>query len=370
MVSQDKWKLSVKISIVMCLGLLFLVLAGSTWDYSNSSQFCASCHTMEFVTSSYATSPHAEVSCTSCHLGVGFSPVMLFKKATEVNQVVKNVTGTYEKPIRIRNQVPVEKSCESCHYTDVFYNQRLKVVNTYNQDEENTKMTQGMLLNVGGGTEAKGIHWHVENRVIFGKDEAGNISYVEVETPKGEIGTYLNTELPDAISFKQMDCVDCHNRVAHRIYEPSKAVDQYLLDNRIDTSLPYAKREIVLILESLIEQPEELWEDKFNQIVDFYRQNYPHVYNERKEDIDALPNLLQDIAREVLFPSMEVTWETYNDNLNHDGCFQCHNTNFKLQENSVPASSLPETVRVDCTLCHSMPVSSGEEGKALTIQFK
>lgn len=369
MIKPEKWKIALKISIMLTLGLMLLVLAGSTWDYSNSSSFCASCHTMEFVTSSYSTSPHAEVSCTSCHLGVGFSPVMLFKKATEVNQVVKNVTGTYDKPIRIRTEIPVEKSCESCHYTKTFYDQRLKVENSFAADQDNTPVKSAMLINTGGGSQAWGIHWHVENKIVYGKNAEGEIVHIEVETYEGVDGVYARLDRGEPIAYRQMSCVDCHNRVAHRIYDPGQVVDQYLSSGQLDSSIPYVKRELTEALTSVLEVEPEEWQTKFEDISEFYRQNYPEEYNVNKEQINQLPQLLEEMAGQILFPDMKVTWETYQDNLSHEGCFQCHNQDFKLVEEQ-SSNNLPQTIRMDCQLCHSMPVSAIGEGQVLTIELK
>jgi len=364
----EKWKIGVKASILLSLGLMFLILAGSTWDYSNSSKFCATCHTMEFVTSSYSTSPHAEVSCTSCHLGVGFAPVMLFKKATEVNQVVKNVTGTYDKPIRIRNEIHVDKSCERCHYTKVFYDQRLKVNHSFALDEENTPIKSVMLFNTGGGPKAWGIHWHVENRIVYGKDGEGKIVHIELETADGEQGIYTRLNSSQPVAFKQMDCVDCHNRVAHRIFNPEKVVDEYLSNEKLPP-LPYIKRELTGMLAEAKDQPPEIWGQEFTKISDYYRQNYPQVYNESKDVINQLPQLLQEMASQILFPEMKVTWETYRDSLSHEGCFKCHNTEFQL-ETAKSSSGLPQAIRMDCQICHSMPVTAKGEGQTITIQLK
>lgn len=366
---SPKWIKLLKASGIAIIGLLVLVLAGSTWDYSGRPDFCVSCHTMESVTRSHSSSAHAEVSCTSCHLGVGFAPTMLFKKATDASQVVKNLTGTYEKPIRIRHNVPVTKSCESCHYTKAFRREMVKVTESFSDDADNTKMTTALLLKVGDGTQVEGIHWHVENAINYGKDGDNNIVLIEVSKANGETGVYRLQGGEEPVSFKQMDCVDCHNRVAHGIDSPLSIVDKYLLDGKLDPSLPYLKREIVALLKEAKEVEKANWPELFASLVTFYQEEYPEIYENHQEVINQLPLLAEEMANQIIFPEMLVTWETYEDNLGHNGCFKCHNPAFKL-EASESASEWPETISTNCEICHSSPVIAKGDNKTLVIDLQ
>lgn len=365
---SQRWMTVLKVSGIMVIGLLVLILAGSTWDYSGKPDFCASCHTMETVTSSHSNSAHAEVTCTACHLGVGFAPTMLVKKATDASQIVKNLTGTYEKPIRIRHNVPVTQSCESCHYTQAFRREMVKVTEKFNDDADNTKMTTAMLLKVGDGKKAEGIHWHVENLVTYGMDEEGNIVSVEAKKVNGETGVYRLAEAGEPVSFKTMDCVDCHNRVAHSIDTPSSIVDKYFLNEKLDTSLPYLKREVVALLETAKDTDQAQWPELFSGITKFYQDNYPDVYREKEETINQLPGLVEEMANQIIFPHMLVDWETFENKLGHDGCFKCHTTDFKLEQ-AESTGNWPETVQVNCLICHSMPVmAQGDKQVVIDLQ--
>lgn len=365
---SQKWMLALKIAGILVGGLVILILAGSTWDYSGRPDFCVSCHTMESVTRSHQTSAHAEVSCTSCHLGVGFAPTMLLKKATDASQIVKNLTGTYEKPIRIRHNVPVTQSCESCHYTKAFRREMIKVSETFDTDKNNTRLTTAILLKVGDGRQVEGIHWHVENTIIYGKDADDQIVSIEVEKFDGETGTYRRDDGGEPVKFKKMDCVDCHNRVAHQIDDPSSITDKYLLEEKLDSSLPYLKREVVKLLEQTKETDPAEWPELFAGIVKFYQDKHPRVYKEQQEVIDELPGILAEMANQIIFPNMNVTWETYSDNLGHSGCFQCHNASFKLDAESKD-SGLPEQISTNCEICHSTPITVKGGNKQVTIDL-
>lgn len=366
---SQRWTMILKISGIMVIGLLVLILAGSTWDYSGKPDFCVSCHTMESVTRSHSSSPHAEVTCTACHLGVGFAPTMLFKKATDASQVVKNLTGTYEKPIRIRHNVPVTESCESCHYTKAFRREMVKVTEKFSDDAENTKTTTALLLKVGDGSKVEGIHWHVENTITYGRDKDGNIVSIEARKTNGEVGVYRFTGAVEPETFKQMDCVDCHNRVAHSIDTPSSIVDQYLLEEKLDASLPFVKKEIVTLLEDTKETDPSEWSHLFSSITEFYKDNYPELYQDKEELISQLPGLIEEMANQIIFPQMLVTWETYENNLGHNGCFKCHNPAFKL-ESSETSGDWPETINIDCEICHSLPVMAQGGNKQVIIDLQ
>lgn len=365
---SQKWMTVLKVSGIIIGGFLILILAGSTWDYSGRPDFCISCHTMESVTRSHQTSAHAEVRCTDCHLGVGFAPTMLLKKATDASQIVKNLTGTYERPIRIRHNVPVKQSCESCHYTKAFRREMVKVTDWFEDDRNNTRKTTAILLKVGDGSQVEGIHWHVENSIVYGKDAEGQIVSIEVEKTDGTTGTYRKEGAGDPVTYKKMDCVDCHNRVAHQIDTPSSIADKYLLEGKLDASLPYVKREVVRLLEQTKDTDPARWPELFAGIVKFYQDKYPHVYEAEQEKIEELPAVVAEMAGQINFPNMNVTWETYEDNLGHDGCFQCHNPNFKL-ETASEGSELPQTVSMNCEICHDMPVTVEGGNKQVVIDL-
>lgn len=244
----------------------------------------------------------------------------------------------------------------------------IKVSETFDTDKNNTRLTTAILLKVGDGRQVEGIHWHVENTIIYGKDADDQIVSIEVEKFDGETGTYRRDDGGEPVKFKKMDCVDCHNRVAHQIDDPSSITDKYLLEEKLDSSLPYLKREVVKLLEQTKETDPAEWPELFAGIVKFYQDKHPRVYKEQQEVIDELPGILAEMANQIIFPNMNVTWETYSDNLGHSGCFQCHNASFKLDAESKD-SGLPEQISTNCEICHSTPITVKGGNKQVTIDL-
>lgn len=78
------------------LGLVLAVLLGvGMIEYSETPEFCHSCHIMDPYYASWEHSPHGEVACVECHYPPGSPRTILWKKIQAVNQVVQYVTDTY-----------------------------------------------------------------------------------------------------------------------------------------------------------------------------------------------------------------------------------------------------------------------------------
>ena len=59
-------------------------------------------------------------------------------------------------------------------------------------------------------------------------------------------------------TWRTMDCVDCHNVVAHRVAaSPEQAVDAALAAGRIDRGLPFVRREAVRLMKSTYQNSDE-----------------------------------------------------------------------------------------------------------------
>ena len=81
------------IILLIVFGVLFL-LAFGFYEYSNTSQFCNSCHIMKPYYDAWASSTHSDVACTECHI----SPEDGAKWDAKIQgmlQVFKYVTRTY-----------------------------------------------------------------------------------------------------------------------------------------------------------------------------------------------------------------------------------------------------------------------------------
>jgi mono/diheme cytochrome c family protein/nitrate/TMAO reductase-like tetraheme cytochrome c subunit len=360
------------------LGLLTLVVfAGGTygWEYTNSSEFCGTaCHTMPPQYSAYLVSPHARVQCVECHIGRDPFASRLTRKAGDLRHVFYNLTEKYEYPIRATNMRPAPETCEKCHFPAKFSDDSLQERTFYLGDEANSGYNLYLIMKTGGGSAREGlgfgIHWHIENPIYFyASDElAQHIPYVVVEDEEGNRTEYIDITADfdpseiDEDELQQMDCITCHNRITHRIPNPDVAVSNAISQGLISQDLPYVAREgIDLLLGQYTDTVSAM--NGMNELAEFYAENYPEVYAEHYDEILQAIDTLQEIYQISVFLDQKIDWESHPDNLGHrddPGCFRCHDgTHF---------SEAGEAVRLECNICHSVPVISPEN--ALTTEIE
>jgi hypothetical protein len=264
------------------------------------------------------------------------------------------VLGDWDRPIRLhqRDRRPSEETCESCHWREKFTGTVEKTFRHFLADEENTPWTVRMQLHVGGGDpvlgEVSGIHWHMNlaNRIEFVTDDEGEtIPWVRMTNADGKTTVYRTPDFegdPSEEEVHTMDCMDCHNRPAHKFLTPNDALDRAMAQGRIDTSIPWAKMKSV---EALVQDYKD--RDEAHAKIDSYlRAEYPD-----EPRVDALISEVQAIYSRNFFPEMKADWQVYPDHISHKdwaGCFRCHDGSHKADdgETSIKAS--------DCTTCHSI----------------
>ncbi|MCL4371577.1 MAG: NapC/NirT family cytochrome c [Chloroflexi bacterium] len=344
------------------------VLAGVSYrayNFMDSTEFCgAVCHTVmkpEYVT--YQHSPHARVTCTACHIGPG-ADWFVRAKISGTRQVFAVATNSYPRPIPvpISDLRPARETCETCHWPEKFYGEKLRQWTTYQLDEKNTPQQKSMVLKVGG-TEAQlgyatGIHWHVsaDNKITYAaldKDRQ-NIAWVRLEKPSGEAVEFTRSDVPvtsDVLAKAEkrtMDCMDCHNRPTHHIIPPGTALDASLTAKRIDPSLPFVKKKGQELLS--LTYPDEASATRAIEqgLTSFYQTTYPDVYAAKQGAIKAAIAEMQQIYRDNDFPEMKVDYLTYGDNIGHQstpGCFRCHDNKHVSPDG--------QAIRQDCDICHT-----------------
>jgi nitrate/TMAO reductase-like tetraheme cytochrome c subunit len=380
------------------------VLGGTTYravEFMESTTFCGACHkVMQPQVDAHLTSPHAEVECVKCHIAYRSGPLgpntaaYLNAKIGGLRQTLAVMTGNYDRPIR----APADKlpntitTCEGCHAPNKNYGVMIRQFSSYAPDEKNSRNTRVLAFPVGGGNagDTKSIHWHATAKVWYrATDESRSVvSWAGVETPNG-VQEWINPTAPvvDASGRQLMSCIDCHNRVGHRIPGPDELVDDALDSGRLDRSLPYLKREAVKLLggngqggnpDALAAQlSRPTW---FDQLAGFYHDNYPEIAASQHDAIRNAIDELKKISKRILYADMRTDWLTYPDNLSHrlpegiktaageenPGCFRCHGT----LVNSVTGERLAGTMGGDsCLSCHG--VGQGSElqiGKGDPIQ--
>ena len=341
------------------------------YHYTDSASFCSkACHAaMEPQATAYEHSAHARVPCAECHIGTGAS-WFVKSKLSGTRQVLAMWRDTFPRPIppAITELRPARETCEECHWPRKFFGAQLREIVHFSSDETNTRREIDMLRKTGGGDEttgrAEGIHLHMalEGRIeyIATDDKLQVIPWVKLTDKAGNELIYRSDGRPSSDpkpegQVRQLDCMDCHNRPAHRFRSPQEAVDVYLDLGKIDTTLPYIKREAAKVL--VREYPDlETGKSQIGvALTEFYRSNYPEVWKTRKASVNGAIDIVREIYVNNFFPKMNVDWRTYPDNIGHKispGCFRCHEGRHVDQYG--------DTISHECSICHTFlnPVTS------------
>ena len=327
-----------------------------------SNAFCGQvCHTtMEPQATAHAVWPHAEVSCTSCHVGPGAGSFVEAKMAG-TRQLLHVMAGRVPKPVPPPSELiqPARATCEGCHWPEKFRGDIVKVVRDYLADESNTESITTLRLHVGGGSRrlgtGSGIHWHMnlDNQIDFiATDEREQtIPYVRVTDRQGQVREYFaegtTREQLAGRPTRRMDCMDCHNRPAHTFhFTPERAVNAAIAEGRIPRELPFVRREMVNAVR-------ENYTDRDTALAEIGRR-LTAFYAERGTVDPALVRRAVTAAQDVwstnVFPAMKVTWGTYPNHIGHidsPGCSRCHDDSHKTSDG--------KTISQDCELCHTLP---------------
>jgi nitrate/TMAO reductase-like tetraheme cytochrome c subunit len=335
-------------------------------EYMDSPSFCGQvCHTvMEPEYIAYRDGPHSRVPCVDCHIGPG-APWFVKSKLDGTRQVIAVMRNSYSRPITspVHDLRPARDTCERCHWPEKFHGDKAEVIREYGNDEANTEAVTRLMVHVGGGSArlgiATGIHWHmnVANVIEYIATDVNreSIPWVRVQDAQGNVREYRVAGVTDDQLAKgerrRMDCMDCHNRPAHPFSaSPERAVDAAIARGEIPRTLPFARREAVEALKVKYPDRATAEEQVAKRLRTFYGQNYPGLVTTHGSEIDQVVGATQRVYGRNVFPAMNVTWGTHENNLGHTdspGCFRCHDDQHKTLDGRV--------IRQDCDLCHDMP---------------
>ena len=354
---------------VAATGINALILGIGTYkgvEVMESTQFCGTaCHkVMDPEYTTYKRSPHARVKCVECHIGPGAN-WFVKSKLSGSWQLVSVAFDLYPRPIAVpvHNLRPARETCEQCHWPNKFVGDRFKVNTHFQEDEANTEVKTVLVIKVGGRQSGKshGIHWHVDPDHVVryrADDKRQSIYEVEMVAKDGTKQSWRSpaADTPEgqkATEWRTMDCVDCHNRPTHIYRAPELELDAALFDKRIDTTLPFVRREGLKALQAEYASADAARAGIAKAIGDFYRQGYPQVATEKAAQVDAAGKALGDIWAWNVFPQMNIKWGTYKNHLGHTadmstevGCFRCHDEQHATKDG--------RTVSQDCATCHSL----------------
>jgi mono/diheme cytochrome c family protein len=104
--------------------------------------------------------------------------------------------------------------------------------------------------------------------------------------------------------------------------------------------------------------------EAFDQLESYYEENYLEYYIQNS-------NLIQNAIMEVktaysnsVFPEQKSDWTSHADNIGHlnsPGCFRCHDGQHLTEDK--------EAIRLECNLCHSIPVVADEDAFLTEIEL-
>ncbi len=369
--------------VFLTVGFFFLFASafGSyrAYEFTETDTFCGkTCHTvMNPEYTAYKASAHARVACVGCHVGPG-AGWYVRSKLSGAYQVYSVAFNKYPRPITtpVHNLRPAQDTCEQCHWPEKFFGAQMKVFNRYAYDEQNTRSQTRMLINVGGGSpitgQVAGIHWHmnIANQVTYASsdEQRQSIPWVRIKDRMGNVTEYtfkgatINPEQLASMAKRDMDCVDCHNRPAHVYVPPDAAVNDSLVAERLDVSLPYLKRQAVELLTRQYATNGEAMKAISDGLTEFYQKNYPDVYSQKGNSVKAAITEVQRIFQTFIFPEMRVDWTTHPNNIGHyyfQGCFRCHDGQH--------VSNTGKVIKNDCNICHTV---LDQTNKGLPIAVK
>ena len=350
----------VGIAAVGGAGFLLVTAFGSygTYHFTESAGFCGkTCHTvMTPEYTAYRNSPHARVACVQCHIGPGAS-WFVKSKLSGTYQVYATLFDKYPRPIPtpIKNLRPAQETCEQCHWPQAFYGNAERVRYHYLPDSANTPWTISLLMKVGGGDSARGpvggIHWHmnISNTIEYIASDSARqvIPWVRITDQHGIVTVYRSEtdsatdSLIASTTPRRMDCIDCHNRPTHIYNSPMQAVNLEMSTGRLDTTLPWLKKNVVEVLAAEYDSTGQALDSIATTLARDYR-NQPDtalVYRTITE--------VQKIYRNNFFPEMKTDWRAYPDNIGHSiypGCYRCHDGKHKTEDGRV--------ISRECSTCH------------------
>jgi hypothetical protein len=348
--------------VTVIVTLLFIVISvvGSyrAYHFTESVEFCGkTCHeVMSPEYTAYQNSPHANVSCTKCHIGPG-ADFFVKSKINGLYQVYSVLFNKYNRPIPtpVHNLRPAKETCYECHWPEKFFGS-IEFNRTYfRADEENTPWTIQMLMKVGGGDSkhgrAKGIHWHmaIENKIeyIAADEKRLEIPWVRVTGADGVPVVYQSKENPltpeqiASAEIRTMDCLDCHNRPAHQFHSPERALNEALASGLLDPDMPEIKLNGIEALTGEYETEGDALQG--------IRETLVNAYPEGGEKVEETIASVQQIYSQNMFPEMKADWRGYPDHIGHmssPGCFRCHNGDHQNEQG--------QSITRDCDSCHSI----------------
>ena len=333
----------------------------------HSDAFCGeTCHNvMEPQAVAHDVTTHSNVYCADCHVGEGAAHFAR-SKLNGARQMFEFILGDYSRPVPQPTGVP-STICVRCHETDQYREDRLHIRRTFDDSEKPAEKVTIFRTLIGGFRNGKwkGAHTHNGMRVRYlGDPTRKTISEIEVTRADGSSDKFVSSETkaPAGATWSEMGCTDCHSRPAHRFSAPETVVDRALSRGEIDRELPFIRRESMAALKTSYPSHEAARKGIPAALSASYAKLAPSLDEQGKAKVDAAGKFLAEKWSENNFPDMKVTWGTYVDFFQHDGCYRCHD------KKHVDAKG--EAIPQKCSgACHDVIADHVEKPEALDVLF-
>ena len=332
-----------------------------------TDDFCGgTCHkVMQPEATAHQLTTHAKVHCVDCHIGEGAGHFVK-AKMNGARQAVEFIFDSYSRPVP--QPVPIASSiCTHCHDVERAVPDQLHIWRSYDDSEKPVEKVTIFRTLVGGFSDGKwkGAHAHNGMKIRYlGDPSRKTISEIEVTRPDGSSDKFVakETPAPAGASWNEMGCTDCHSRPAHQFGKPETLVDQAMARGAIDKGLPFIKREAVGVLKASYPSHDEARKAIPAALNASYAKLAPSLDDAGKAKVAAAGKLLAEQWTHNNYPEMKITWGTYVDFFQHQGCYRCHDKkHVNAKGDAVPQS---------CSgACHDVIADHEEKPEALDVLY-
>lgn len=117
-------KLLIFLFLGVFIGIVAAVASAETMHYTDTAEFCSTCHPMETAYQSFSDSTHANLSCNKCHAPTdNLFKKVVFKAKAGSHDIYMNTFNADEIPDVIHaNQASkdvIQENCKSCHESSI-----------------------------------------------------------------------------------------------------------------------------------------------------------------------------------------------------------------------------------------------------------
>jgi NapC/NirT cytochrome c family, N-terminal region len=336
-------------------------------EVMETDAFCGTtCHkVMQPEAVAHQVTPHANVRCVDCHIGEGAGHFAR-AKLNGARQAVEFLSGSYSRPVPQPTPVASE-ICTHCHDPARFIDDQLHIRRSYDDKEKPVETVTIFRTLVGGFRDGKwrGSHAHNGMKIRYLADpKRATITEVEVTRPDGTSDKFVAKEAkaPPGAEWLEMGCTDCHSRPAHRFSQPDAVVDRALARGAIGRNLPFIKREALTVLKASYPSHDDARKAIPAALLASYAKVQPPLDADGKAKVEAAGQLLAEEWTRNNFPQMKITWGTYVDHFQHDGCYRCHDKKH--------VNAKGDAIAQKCSAaCHDIIADHEEKPEALDVLY-